>query len=165
MSEPGMEPNPQQRTGAVGLGGGQTGTWPYPPRVSLAIGAPANKRLAPGTRFPHRAGRCRPGRTPGMRPNPPRVRRDWGRVKRGRGPAPPPPRPPSLVAAISASSAVRRCQLFLSISSPCHIVIMKRSAPSTIPRCQFPLFLAALGHSTTVSTPNTVKGSYPWTPR
>ena len=45
------------------------------------------------------------------------------------------------------------CSQLFSASPVCHLV-MKRSAASTIPRCQFPLFLAALGHSTAVSTPN-----------
>ena len=63
-----------------------------------------------------------------------------------------PPRPPGFAwLLLLASSAVRRCQLF-SASPPCHLVT-KRSAASTIPRCQFPLSLAALGHST-VATPN-----------
>ena len=46
---------------------------------------------------------------------------------------------------------MRRCQLF-SASPMCRF-FMKQSATWTISRCQFPLFLVALGHST-VSTPN-----------
>ena len=64
-------------------------------------------------------------------------------------PAPSPPGFPRLL--LLASSAVKSSQLF-SAPPPCHLVI-KQSAASTLPRGQFPLFLAALGHST-VSTPN-----------
>ena len=48
-------------------------------------------------------------------------------------------------------STVRHCQIFCASALGYHV--MARSAASTIPRCQFPIFLAALGHST-VSTPN-----------
>ena len=61
----------------------------------------------------------------------------------------PPPRPPGSPWLLLL--AQQRCQLF-SASPLCHL-FMKRPAASTIPRCQIPLFLAALGHST-VSTPN-----------
>ena len=65
---------------------------------------------------------------------------------------PPPPRPPGFPCLLPlASSAVRRSQLFSAL--PLYRLVMKQSAASTISRCQFLLFLAALGHGT-VFTPN-----------
>ena len=75
----------------------------------------------------------------------------------------PPPRPPGFPwLLLLASSAVRCCQLFSSLPL-CHLV-MKRSTASTIPRYQFPLFLAALGHIAQSLLRTVKKGSYPWTP-
>ena len=94
MSEPGMGPNPPPATAGLG-GGGQTGTWPYPPRVVLALRAPANQRSARGIGVSTPCGAVStrensifvPGVTelykygrmyePGMGLNLPRVRRDW----------------------------------------------------------------------------------------
>ena len=64
--------------------------------------------------------------------------------------SPPHPHPRFPWLPLLAFPGVRRCYLFSD--SPLCYLVMKRSAASIIPRCQFPFFLAALGWST-VSTP------------
>ena len=66
------------------------------------------------------------------------------------GMPPPPPKPPppsSLPLLLFLVSTVAWINQLLSASVLCHFA-MKRPAASTTPRYQFPLFLAALDHST-----------------
>ena len=93
----------QSSPGAAGLGGSNKKTGPYPPRVVLALRAPANQRSARGIEVstPCDAVSTRensifvPGSSekqryggmpvPGMGPNVRRVRRDWKGVKQKDG--------------------------------------------------------------------------------